>query len=291
MKRVREGEGFFAALDQSGGSTPKTLDLYGIGEHGYKGVEEMFDKVHEMRARIISDKAFDGDRIIAAILFENTVDRTVEGQPTAEYLWERKRIVPFLKVDKGLEPASNGSQLMKPIPGLDPLLEKAKSKGVFGTKMRSVISEAEEEAIEAVVDQQFELARQIWKGGLVPIVEPEVSIHSPSKAAAERLLRKSLLSHLDALDAEVRVVLKITLPEDDDFYRPCIEHDRVLRVVALSGGFTKDVANSRLMRNHGLIASFSRALTEGLKVHQSDEEFSAWLDQTIGDIYDASTAS
>ncbi len=287
LTKVRESDGFIAALDQSGGSTPKALGLYGVPETAYSNDEQMFDLVHEMRTRIITSPAFDGSRILAAILFEMTMDRQIEGVDTAEYLWSTKNVVPFLKVDKGLADEADGAQVMKPIPGLDDLLARALAKGVFGTKMRSVIKIADETGVNAVVDQQFEIGRQILAAGLVPIIEPEIDINSPSKAAAEKLLRNAILTQLDAL-GDAQVMLKLTLPEEDDFYRPLIEHAGVLRVVALSGGYTREDANARLARNHGMIASFSRALTEGLSASQSDAEFNAALDASIASIAAAS---
>ena len=280
--------GFIAALDQSGGSTPKALKLYGVPETAYSNDEEMMDLIHQMRTRIITSPAFNGDRILAAILFEATMDREIKGTPTAEYLWETKKVVPILKVDKGLADEADGVQLMKPMPGLDALLAKAKSKGIFGTKMRSVIKHASASGIKAIVDQQFEIGRQIVAAGLVPIIEPEVDIHCPEKAAAEDLLKAELMKHLDALPEGEMVMLKLTLPEQDNLYADCIEHPRVLKVVALSGGYSRDEANERLARQHGMVASFSRALTEGLSAQQSDDEFNAMLDASIEGIYQAS---
>jgi fructose-bisphosphate aldolase class I len=288
LARIRDGAGFVAALDQSGGSTPKALRLYGIEEDSYSGDEQMFDLIHEMRTRIMTSPAFNGDRVLAAILFEMTMDRQVEGKDTAEYLWGAKNVVPFLKVDKGLADEADGAQVMKPIPGLDELLERAKGKGIFGTKMRSVIKLGDAKGVGAVVDQQFDIGRQIADAGLVPIIEPEVDINSPSKAEAEDLLRSAISAQLDALGDSQLVMLKLTLPETDDFYRPLIEHDKVVRVAALSGGYSRKEANARLARNHGMIASFSRALTEGLSAQQSDEEFNAALDASIGSIAEAS---
>ncbi|MCP4437180.1 MAG: fructose bisphosphate aldolase [Actinomycetia bacterium] len=288
LTKVREAHGFVAALDQSGGSTPKALRLYGIEEDAYSGEDEMFDLIHQMRSRIMTSPAFGGDRIVAAILFEMTMDRQVAGKDTAAYLWDVKNVVPVLKVDKGLADEADGAQVMKPIPGLDELLERAKAKGIFGTKMRSVIKVADETGVNAVVDQQFEIGRQIVDAGLVPIIEPEIDINSPSKAEAEELMRAAILAQLDALGSEQLVMLKLTLPETDDFYRPLIEHDRVVRVVALSGGYSREEANARLSRQHGMIASFSRALTEGLSAQQSDDEFNAMLDSSIGSIAEAS---
>jgi fructose-bisphosphate aldolase class I len=288
LNEIRTGGGFIAALDQSGGSTPKALGQYGISEDAWSGDDEMFDLVHEMRARIITSPAFDGDRILGAILFEGTMDREIEGTPTAEYLWKEKRVVPFLKVDKGLADVANGVQLMKPIPGLDGLLKRAKAKGVFGTKMRSVVKQADAVGIAAIVRQQFEIGKQILGQGLVPILEPEIDINCPDKAEAEELLRKELLAGFDGLGPEQRVMLKLTLPEEADFYRPCVQHPKVLKVVALSGGYSRDEANARLERNHGVVASFSRALVEGLSAQQSDEEFNRELDAAIASIYAAS---
>jgi fructose-bisphosphate aldolase class I len=281
-------DGFIAALDQSGGSTPKALKLYGIDESAWSNEAEMFDLVHQMRTRIIKSPAFTGDKVMGAILFEQTMDRDIDGTPTAQYLWEKRHVVPFLKVDKGLADESDGVQVMKPMPGLDELLGRAVGKGVFGTKMRSVVKIADERGIEAVVDQQFEVGRQILGAGLVPIIEPEVDINSPSKAEAEKLLESAIRARLDDLPADDVVMLKLTLPTEDDFYRGLVEHPKVLRVVALSGGYARDDANARLARNHGVIASFSRALTEGLTAQQSDDEFDAALDTTIAGIYAAS---
>ena len=287
-KKVQSDNGFIAALDQSGGSTPKALKLYGIDEDAWSGDEEMFDRMHDMRSRIITSSAFTGERVLGAILFEGTMDREVEGRGTAEYLWNEKGIVPFLKVDKGLEDEADGVQLMKPIPGLDELLRRAVDKGVFGTKMRSVIKLADEAGVRAVVDQQFEIGRQILAAGLVPIIEPEIDIHSPQKAEAEALLKAATLEQLDRLDEGQQVMLKLTLPETDGFYTELVEHPRVLRVVALSGGYTREEANARLSRNHGVVASFSRALTEGLSAQQSDEEFDAALGDAVSSIFEAS---
>ncbi|HKK03647.1 MAG TPA: fructose bisphosphate aldolase [Gammaproteobacteria bacterium] len=280
--------GFVAALDQSGGSTPKALRLYGVPETAYSNDKEMMDLIHEMRTRIITSPAFDGDRILAAILFEDTMDREIEGKPTAEYLWEVKKVVPILKVDKGLADEADGVQLMKPIPGLGELLDRAKSKGIFGTKMRSVIKQASPSGVKAIVDQQFEIGRQIVAAGLVPIIEPEVDIHCPAKAEAEDLLKAEITKQLDALPEGELVMLKLTLPEKDNLYAECIAHPRVLKVVALSGGYSRDEANERLARQHDMVASFSRALTEGLSAQQSDEEFNAMLDASIESIYQAS---
>jgi len=286
--KFRTQDGFIAALDQSGGSTPKALRLYGIQESAYSNDAEMMDLIHAMRTRIITSPAFNGDRILAAILFEATMDRDIEGRPTAEYLWEVKKVVPILKVDKGLAEEKDGVQLMKPIPGLDALLAKAKSKGIFGTKMRSVIKQANPAGIEAIVDQQFEIGRQIIAAGLVPIIEPEVDIKCPDKAKAEDLLKAGIMAQLDKLPEGELVMLKLTLPEVDNLYADCIAHPRVLKVVALSGGYSRDEANQRLARQHRMVASFSRALTEGLTAQQTDAEFNAALDDAIESIYQAS---
>jgi fructose-bisphosphate aldolase class I len=288
LRKMGEGRGFVAALDQSGGSTPKALSLYGIGADEYSGDAEMYDLIHAMRTRIMTSPAFSGDRILGAILFEMTMDRQVDGLGSAEYLWTRKQVVPFLKVDKGLAEMVDGAQVMKPMPGLDELLDRARAHGVFGTKMRSVISLANPVGVQAVVDQQFELGRRILGAGLVPIIEPEVDIHSPEKASAEELLRAALVQQLDALPEGEQVMLKLTLPSTADFYLDLVAHPRVLRVVALSGGYSREEADTLLRANHGVIASFSRALTEGLSAQQSDAEFNATLDATIQSIYDAS---
>jgi fructose-bisphosphate aldolase class I len=288
-QKIANGPGFIAALDQSGGSTPKALGHYGIGPDAWSNDDEMFDLVHQMRTRIITSPAFSGKRIIAAILFENTMDRDIEGQPTADYLWNVKNVVPILKVDKGLAEESDGVQLMKPIPGLDALLEKARSKNIFGTKMRSVIKQANPDGIAAIVDQQFEIGKQIIAAGLVPIIEPEVDIHCPDKAKAEALLKAAILDHLNALGPDQIVMLKLTLPEEDNLYRDCIEHPNVLKVVALSGGYSRKEADERLTRQNGMVASFSRALAEGLSVQQSDDEFNRMLDQSIESIFQASS--
>ena len=288
-EQLRTQPGFIAALDQSGGSTPKALKLYGIAEGSWSSDKEMMDTMHAMRSRIITSRAFDGRRVLAAILFEDTMDRTVDGRPTAEYLWNVKRVVPVLKVDKGLEAEANGVQLMKPMPQLDALLERARANGVFGTKMRSVIKQANPAGIRAVVEQQFEVAARILAKGLVPIIEPEVDIHCPDKAQAEQLLKQALLEKLDTVPADKKVMLKLTLPTQDNLYAECIAHPRVLRVVALSGGYSRDEANQRLARQRGMIASFSRALTEGLSAQQSADAFDASLDQSIESIYQASS--
>lgn len=287
-RKFRTQAGFIAALDQSGGSTPKALKLYGIAESSYSGEAQMMDLIHAMRSRIITSPAFNGDRVLAAILFEATMDRDIRGVPTAEYLWNVKRVVPILKVDKGLADEANGVQLMKPMPGLDALLAKAKAKGIYGTKMRSVIKQADAAGIQAVVDQQVAVARQIIAGGLVPIIEPEVDIHCPDKAGAEALLKTSLLKGLDGLPAGQLVMLKLTLPEVDDLYADFVRHPRVLKVVALSGGYSRADANKKLARQHGMVASFSRALTEGLTAQQSEAEFDVALDAAIQSIYEAS---
>jgi fructose-bisphosphate aldolase class I len=288
FQKVKSGPGFIAALDQSGGSTPKALQLYGIREGAYSDDDEMFALIHEFRSRIITSPSFSGDRILGAILFEDTMDRRIEGRDSAQYLWNVKQVVPFLKVDKGLAPEADGAQVMKPIPDLDALLARAKEKDVFGTKMRSFIKLASPGGVKAVVDQQFVIARQILAGGLVPIIEPEIDIRSPEKAEAEAMLKAAILEGLASLGADDCVMLKLTLPDVDDFYADLVSHPRVLRVVALSGGYTREEADAILARNHGVIASFSRALTEGLSVDQSDEEFNAVLDASIGSILQAS---
>lgn len=290
QEKIRRGDGFIAALDQSGGSTPKALEAYGVGQDAYSNESEMYDRIHEMRTRIITSPAFDGDRIVGAILFENTMDREIEGRGTAEYLWSVKQVVPFLKIDKGLAAEADDVQLMKPMPGLDALLSRARSKGVFGTKERSVIKRANRKGIQAIADQQFEVGRQVAAAGLVPILEPEIDIKAPDKAAAEAMLREALLEGLKRVPDDQPVMFKITLPEEDDFYRPLLEHPRVLKVVALSGGYSRDEANERLARNPGVIASFSRALTEGLRADQEGEAFNEALDEAIGSIYAASVA-
>lgn len=288
LEKAKSQNGFIAALDQSGGSTPKALKIYGVDESEYHGDDEMFAKVHEMRTRIITDSSFTGDRILGAILFENTLDRSIEGKPTADFLWNEKQIVPFLKVDKGLADEENGVQLMKPMPELDALLTKAKKQPVFGTKMRSVIKSANATGIKAVVEQQFEVGKQIIAAGLVPIIEPEVDIHAADKAEAETILKAEILAQLDALSAEQNVMLKLTLPDTDNFYQALVQHPRVVRVVALSGGYSRETANDKLSRNHGIIASFSRALSEGLSAQQSDADFTATLNRSIDEIYEAS---
>ncbi len=285
---MRTGKGFIAALDQSGGSTPKALKLYGVDESSYSNEDEMFDVIHAMRSRMVMSPAFTGERVLAAILFEGTMDRSIEGVGSAEYLWNRKQVIAILKVDKGLADEADGVQLMKPMPELDALLAKARTNGIFGTKMRSVIKVANAKGISEVVAQQFIVGRQILAAGLVPIIEPEVDINSPSKKEAEVLLKAALLKELDAQPANQPVMLKLTLPEDDNFYLDLVKHPSVLRVVALSGGYSRDDANTKLSKNNGVIASFSRALTEGLSAQQSDAEFNAALDSAIASIYAAS---
>jgi fructose-bisphosphate aldolase class I len=286
--KMRSAKGFIAALDQSGGSTPKALKLYDIEEDEYSDEDQMFDLIHEMRTRIIKSKSFGGDRVLGAILFEGTMDRVIDGTPTARFLWENKGVIPFLKVDKGLADEENGVQMMKPNPTLDQLLAKAAKNGVFGTKMRSVIKQANPAGIKAVVAQQFEVGRQILAAGLVPIIEPEVDIKCPQKAEAEKILKAELLAELAKQPADQPIMLKLTLPEEDGFYSDVVSHSSVLRVVALSGGYSREESNARLARNKGVIASFSRALTEGLSAKQSESEFDAMLDTTIASIYAAS---
>ena len=288
LQKMKSHPGFIAALDQSGGSTPKALALYGIKEGAWSNEDEMFAIVHQMRSRMITSPSFTGERIIGAILFENTMDREIEGQPTADYLWNVKRVVPFLKVDKGLGAERDGVQVMKPIPALRALLEKANSNRIFGTKMRSVIKQANAAGIKDVVNQQFDLAAQIIAAELMPIVEPEVDIHCPEKAKAEGLLKTAILEKLNQLPADQLVMLKLTLPEQDNFYADFVKHPKVLRVVALSGGYSREEANNRLRRNHGVVASFSRALAEGLSAQQSNVEFNAMLDKSIQSIFKAS---
>ena len=288
LDKVRTQDGFIAALDQSGGSTPKALGLYGVGGDAYAGDDEMFDAVHAMRTRIVTSPAFNGDRILGAILFENTLDRDIGGMNSARYLWEEKNVAPFLKVDKGLAPVEDGVQVMNPMPNLAELLDKANSRNVFGTKMRSVIKSADASGIERVVGQQFEIGRQIVAAGLMPIIEPEVDIHAPDKREAEDLLRDRLLAHLNDLPAGESVMFKLTLPEEPGLYRECLDHPNLLRLVALSGGYSREEANRRLAENPGMVASFSRALTEGLNVQQSDDAFNAMLDGSIQTIFDAS---
>jgi fructose-bisphosphate aldolase class I len=286
--KLEQADGFIAALDQSGGSTPKALKLYGIAEDAYSNDDEMFSVMHEMRTRIITSPAFRGDRILAAILFENTMDRQIEGRDSADYLWSQKEVVPILKVDKGLADEVDGVQLMKPMPGLADLLARAKDKGVFGTKMRSVIKLANDAGVKSIVDQQFDVGREILATGLVPIIEPEVDIKSPEKGEAEQLLHDAIVGQVEQLAADQQVMLKLTLPEVDNLYADLIAHPKVLRVVALSGGYTREDANNRLRRNTGMVASFSRALTEGLSAQQTDDEFNAVLDRSIQEIFDAS---
>jgi len=288
LKKIKNDKGFIAALDQSGGSTPKALKLYGVNEDAWTDEKGMYDVVHAMRTRIVTSPAFSGKRLIGAILFENTMDRDIAGKPTPTYLWEVKGVVPFLKVDKGLADEKDGAQVMKPIPGLDALLKKAKAKHVFGTKMRSVIKQANPAGIDAVVRQQFELARQILAAGLIPIIEPEVDIKTPNKDKAEDLLKAAIVKELNALKPDQRVMLKLTIPTKDDLYVDLIKHKNVLRVVALSGGYSRAEANERLARNHGMTASFSRALAEGLTAQQSDAEFNKALDASVESIYRAS---
>ena len=288
LAKIQNDKGFIAALDQSGGSTPKALKLYGLGEDAYKNEQEMYDVVHKMRTRMITSPAFSGKRLIGAILFENTMDRDIDGKPTPTYLWGVKGVVPFLKVDKGLADEKDGVQLMKPIPGLDALLKRAKAKDVFGTKMRSVIKQANKAGIDAVVKQQFELGKQILAAGLVPIIEPEVDIKCPNKGQAEELLKAAITKELAALKPDQKVMLKLTIPDKDDFYTDLIKNKNVLRVVALSGGYSRDEANKRLARQHGMTASFSRALAEGLTAQLSDKQFNDALDKSIESIYQAS---
>ncbi len=289
LRIMKTRPGFVAALDESGGSTPKTLAAYGIPSGSWANDDEMFTLVHQMRTRVMVSPVFTGDRILAAILFENTMDRTVGGKPSADYLWEVKRVVPILKVDKGLAEEKEGVQLMKPIPGLTALLDKAKGNRIFGTKMRSFIHKANADGIREIVAQQFELASQIIAAGLAPIIEPEISIKSPDKAQAEELLKAGILEKLNQLDADELVFLKLTLPEKDDLYSECVAHPNVIRVLALSGGYSRQEANDRLRRNPGVIASFSRALLQGLSVNQSAAEFDATLDNAIESIFEAST--
>ncbi|MGH7942229.1 MAG: fructose bisphosphate aldolase [Limisphaerales bacterium] len=287
-RKIRTQPGFLAALDQSGGSTPKALKAYGINEGAWAGEEEMFALVHQMRARIITTPAFNGDRILGAILFEGTMDRDIEGKPAADFLWTVKRVVPFLKVDKGLAGEKDGVQLMKPMPNLPVLLSRASAKRIYGTKMRSVINQSNPAGVKAIVQQQFEIAAQILAAGLMPIIEPEVDIHCPKKAEAESLLKQAVSEKLNGLKAPQRVMLKLTLPEQNDLYDELVHHPKVLKVVALSGGYTRDEGNARLRRQHGVVASFSRALVEGLSAQQSDEEFDALMDESIEGIYEAS---
>jgi fructose-bisphosphate aldolase class I len=288
FEKVKNGHGFIAALDQSGGSTPKALKIYGIGEDAYSNDEEMFGVMHAMRSRIVQSPEFNGDRILGAILFEDTMDRQIDGRDTSDYLWDVKGVVPFLKVDKGLEDEVDGAQLMKPMPGLDDLLARAVKKGVFGTKMRSVIKTGTEKGVQAIVDQQFEVGRRIADAGLVPILEPEIDIHSPNKAEAEAMLKRAILAGLESWPRDRYLMFKLTLPEEDNFYAEIADHPNVVRVVALSGGYSREEANARLARNNGVIASFSRALTEGLSAQQSDADYNKTLDASIGSIFEAS---
>jgi fructose-bisphosphate aldolase class I len=288
-EKMATATGFIAALDQSGGSTPKALNLYGLDESAWSNDEEMFNLVHDMRSRIVTSSAFGGDRILGAILFVNTMNAEVEGRPTAEYLWEVKGVVPILKVDSGLADQADSVQLMKPMPGLDELLAQAKSKGIFGTKMRSVMKAKNASRIRAIVDQQFEIGQRILDAGLVPIIEPEVDITCADKASIEAVLQQELMTHLDQIPDGQQVMLKLTLPEQDDLYLPCVEHPKTLRVLALSGGYSRQESNQRLSKQHGMVASFSRALTEGLSAQQSQEEFDNTLSDTIQSIVDASS--
>jgi fructose-bisphosphate aldolase class I len=288
LKKIKENDGFIAALDQSGGSTPKALRLYGVGESDYSNDREMFDKIHEMRSRIVTSPSFSGDRILGAILFEKTMNLEINGKGSAQYLWQEKQVVPFLKVDKGLEDENNGVQLMKPIPGLQELLRQAIKKEIFGTKMRSVIKNANENGVAAIVKQQFEIAKMIIATELVPIIEPEVDIHCETKAEAEMMLLKHLMDNIEQLASDQKVILKLTIPNENNLYTSCINHPNVIRVFALSGGYSRDDANSLLTQNKRMVASFNRALTEGLSVEQSDEEFNLILDSSIESIYQAS---
>jgi len=288
MAKIRDQEGFIAALDQSGGSTPKALQAYGLEGDAYESESEMFDLIHQMRTRIMTSPSFGGSRILGAILFENTMDREISGQSTADYLWQTKQVVPFLKVDKGLSDENDGVQVMKPMPELEALLDKAKESGIFGTKMRSVIKEANSAGINRVVDQQFDIGKEILNAGLVPIIEPEVDINSTDKRESEELLCSAIERNLGGLEDSQFVMLKLTLPEQDNFYECFVNDDRVLRVVALSGGYSREEANNRMSRNNGLVASFSRALTEGLSANQTQEEFDALLDSSIQQIFNAS---
>ena len=288
FQKIKTAPGFIAALDQSGGSTPKALRQYGIEENSWSGDEEMFTLVHQMRTRVITSPGFNGERIIGAILFENTMDREIEGQPTANYLWKVKQVVPFLKVDQGLAPEQNGVQLMKPMPKLGALLDKAKTKRIFGTKMRSFVKQADEAGVRDIVNQQFEIGRQIISADLVPILEPEIDIRCPEKRKAEQLLKAAILEKVSEVPGGQFIMLKLTLPEQDDFYAELVKHPKVLRVVALSGGYSREEANNRLRKQHGVVASFSRALVEGLTAQQSDAEFNATLDKSIQSIFNAS---
>ena len=288
LEKIQNGSGFIAALDQSGGSTPKALKAYGVEENGYANDDEMFNLIHQMRSRIMTSQSFDGSRVIGAILFEMTMNRSVEGLDTADYLWNVKEVVPFLKVDKGLEAEGQGVQMMKPMPELAGLLERAVSKNIFGTKMRSVIKTANSEGINAVVDQQFSIAKQILSAGLMPIIEPEVDIHSPEKLESETLLSEAIQRNLDGLNQDQSVMLKLTLPEQDNFFADLVSHEKILRVVALSGGYSREEANARMARNAGVVASFSRALTEGLSEDQDQSDFDSLLGTSIQSIFDAS---
>src|SRR3954451_12409756 len=288
LDKVRRGQGFIAALDQSGGSTPKALKLYGVDETQYSGESEMFDRIHEMRTRIITSPAFTGDRVVGAILFEQTMDRAIEGRDTGDYLWSVKGVVPFIKIDKGLVDESNGVQLMKPMPELDSLLDRAVAKGMFGTKERSVVKQADKDGIRAIAEQQFEVGRQVLAKGLVPILEPEVDIHCPDKAQAEGALRDALAEGLEQLSDDQQVMFKLTIPNEPNFYAELIKHPKVVKVVALSGGYSREDACSKLAGNNGMIASFSRALTEGLTAQQTDEDFNGTLDSSIQAIFEAS---
>jgi fructose-bisphosphate aldolase, class I len=288
LEKIQTGKGFIAALDQSGGSTPKALKAYGVSEDTYSNDEEMFTVVHEMRTRIIKSPAFDSQYVLGAILFENTMDRLIDDQYTADYLWEKKGIVPFLKVDKGLAALEDGVQLMKPIEGLDALLDRANERNIFGTKMRSFIKEANPTGIKKIVEQQFEVAKQIAAKGLVPIIEPEIDIHSADKAESEKILKAEMMNQLSTLGQDVKVMFKVSLPTEDNFYSDLMEDPRTIKVVALSGGYSQEEANEILSRNHGMIASFSRALTEGLTANQTDDEFNALLSESIKNIYEAS---
>tara|TARA_S200000501_G_scaffold293761_1_gene279382 strand:- start:1464 stop:2351 length:888 start_codon:yes stop_codon:yes gene_type:complete len=288
LEKIKTESGFIAALDQSGGSTPKALKAYGIDETEYNNDAEMFDRIHQMRTRIITSESFSGSRILGAILFENTMDRSIDGAPASDYLWDTKNVVPFLKIDKGLADENQGVQLMKPISGLSELLSKALDNKIFGTKMRSVIKVANPDGVDAVVDQQFEIGNQILEAGLIPIIEPEVDIHSPEKSSCEGLMRDAIFRNLDNLPEGQSVMLKLTLPEEDNFYQGFVNDKRVLRVVALSGGYSRVESNDRMSRNNGVVASFSRALTEGLSAQQSQNEFDNLLDRSIQTIFEAS---
>mgnify|MGYP003758820467 CR=1 FL=1 len=288
MKKIKGGNGFIAALDQSGGSTPKALRLYGVEETEYCNANEMFEKIHKMRTRIVTSPSFSGDRILGAILFEKTMNLEINGKVSTQYLWQKKQVVPFLKVDNGLEEEENGVQLMKPIPGLDGLLRQAIKKEVFGTKMRSVIKNANENGVATVVSQQFEIAKKILAANLVPIIEPEVDIFCKTKSESEQILLKHLMVHIEKLSSDQKIILKLTIPNEDNLFKPCINHPSVVKVLALSGGYTREEANVGLARNYGMVASFSRALTEGLSARQTDEEFNLILDSSLENIYRAS---